>query len=401
MFRSLWISALACVLFWSPLSAQEPSAPAIAIPEFSEIRDRGRAVEVTLALSKGVPFRLRLVEDPVELQIELQGASLSALAVPELDKSEEVAGLSATPVSANWSRLSVEFERPHAIETAQMRVDEASGAAVLQIILRAISRSEFAALSEPRSETMVLPAAPRTRQQGDRALIIVLDPGHGGFDPGAQNGGYSEAVLMLTFARELREKLVRSGTFEVILTRNADSFVPLPERVAIARRARADAFISLHADALAAGRATGATVYTLSDEGSDEASQILAERMDRADLLAGVDLSGADDAVATVLMELARAETRPRSELLAGHLVSQMDLALGGMHKRPRAQADFSVLRAPDIPSALVELGFLTSDSDLENLLNPYWRDQASEGILRALQGWALDDAASAALIRQ
>jgi N-acetylmuramoyl-L-alanine amidase len=404
MRKSLWTSVLALVLtLGAPLAvaAQDTSALARLIPQFSNIRNRGRALEVTLALSQAVPYRLRLVDGPIALQVELQDTSLAGTVLGEVLSTDTVTEASVDETAPGWSRLSLTLKRPHSIESAEMLVDAQSGAAILRVILRPTSRSEYAEIAEARPQVPPQPAAPHTRQLGERALTIVLDPGHGGFDPGAQNGGYSEAVLMLTFARELREKLIRAGNFEVVLTRNADQFVALPERVAIARRAGADAFISLHADALQEGRATGATVYTLSDEGSDEASALLADRLDRADLLAGVDLSGADDAVATVLMDMARTETRPRSEALAGHMVAEIDAALGGMHKRPRLKADFSVLRAPDIPSVLVELGFLTSDGDLANLLNPLWRDQAAEGILAALQNWTLDDAAAAALVRR
>ncbi len=371
------------------------------IPGFSEIRDRGRAVEITLAFDRATPHRLRLVQDPIALQIELQDTGLGPLDAARLRQSAAVTDLTATPAAPDWTRMELALSRPHSIEVAEMRVDAASGAAVLRITLRPTSRTEYAALVQPRPDPVTATETGRGRQLGDRPLVIVLDPGHGGFDPGAQNGGFSEAVLMLTFARELREKLVRAGPYEVILTRNADTFVPLPERVAIARRAGADAFLSLHADALVEGRATGATVYTLSAEGSDTASEVLAERLDRADLLAGVDLSGAEDAVAVALMDLARTETTPRSEALADHMVRGLDAALGAMHKRPRLRADFSVLRAPDIPSVLVELGFLSSDDDLQNLLNPDWRDQAANGILAALEAWALDDAAQAGLVRQ
>ncbi len=403
MRNPLWISALALVLSLAsvPAVAQEAAQQSRLLPQFSEIRDRGRALEITLAFSQAVPYRVRLVDDPIALQLEFRDTTLVPLAPQASLSSADVTGIEAQDAGPGWARLSLTLDRPHSVEAAEMRIDPASGAAALRITLRPTSRSEFAEIAEARPDPPAQTQAPRTRQQGDRALTIVLDPGHGGFDPGAQNGGYSEAVLMLTFARELREKLIRAGNFEVILTRNADQFVPLPERVAIARRAGADAFISLHADALQEGRARGATVYTLDDEGSDAASSLLAERLDRADLLAGVDLSGADDAVAAVLMDMARAETRPRSEALAGHMVTGIDEALGGMHKRPRLKADFSVLRAPDIPSVLVELGFLTSDGDLANLLNPLWRDQAAGGIVTALQGWALDDAAAGALVRQ
>src|SRR5690606_32624894 len=144
---------------------------------------------------------------------------------------------------------------------------------------------------------------------------------------------------MLRFARDLRRVLEETGRVKVVLTREEDAFVPLQERVTVARRARADVFLTLHADDLAEGRDSGATVYTLSDEARDDASRLLAERHDRADLLAGVDLADQDDVIAGVLMDMARLHTTPRSERLAGTLVRGLAERTGELHKRPRLRA--------------------------------------------------------------
>jgi len=185
------------------------------------------------------------------------------------------------------------------------------------------------------------------------------------------------------------------------MTRDDDIFVPLEMRVSIARMAGADVFISLHADALAEGRARGATIYTLSEIASDVASEKLAERHDRGDLLAGVDLTEHDDRIARVLMELARNETQPRSDRLADALVAGLHDTIGPLYKRPRLEASFSVLKAADIPSVLIELGFLSSETDRENLTSEDWRAAAALGIRDALLAWAAADAAEAELLRQ
>lgn len=169
----------------------------------------------------------------------------------------------------------------------------------------------------------------------------------------------------------------------------------------MARAAGADIFLSLHADALAEGRANGATVYTLAEEATDIASQKLAERHDRADLLAGVDLSETGDEVALVLMDMARVETRPRSDALADAIVEGIREATGSTYKTPRLEAGFSVLKAPDIPSVLIELGFLSSKRDREKMVDPEWRRQAAEGIRNAILDWALEDTAAQDRLRQ
>jgi len=223
---------------------------------------------------------------------------------------------------------------------------------------------------------------------------VVLDPGHGGIDPGAEKDGQTEARLMLTFARELKEALLRDGRFKVVMTRDDDVFVPLETRMTIARAAGADVFLSLHADALAEGEAQGATVYTLADEASDAAAQALAERHDRDDLLAGLDLSAQDDLVVTVLMDMARTETQPRVDRLAAALVGAIKGAELRMHRHPHQEGGFSVLKSPDIPSALVEVGFLSSARDLKRLTDPDWRARMVTALVAGLGAWAEEDAA-------
>ncbi len=223
----------------------------------------------------------------------------------------------------------------------------------------------------------------------------------GGIDPGAERDGANEKNLMLLFAFDLRDALLRVDGVDVVLTREDDRFVSLERRVAIAHQEGADVFLSLHADALSEGHAHGAVLYTLSDEASDEASALLAERHNRADLLAGVDLTGSDDVIADVLLDLARMETQPRTEAMARSLVEALDKAGVPLNRRPYRAAAFSVLKAADIPSVLLEIGFLSSDRDLANLSDPIWRRKAAAGIRDGLQAWMITDDAARSLVRQ
>ncbi|WP_372834077.1 N-acetylmuramoyl-L-alanine amidase family protein, partial [Puniceibacterium confluentis] len=279
-----------------------------------------------------------------------------------------------------------------------------TGAAELLLRLGAADRAAFdARAGAPQDPRWDLPPASAVRPvpQGAGPVVVMIDPGHGGIDPGAEAGSASEADLMLTFARELREVLLRAGGFEVAMTRDTDSFISLEGRVALAHAAGADVFVSLHADSIDEGIARGAAVYTLAEDASDAASAALAERHDRDDLLAGVDLSGADDRVANVLLDLARLDNTPRSQAMAQHLLDGIRNAVGRVHKRPLRQAGFSVLKAADIPSALIELGFLSTAGELANLQDPAWRAGMAAGIRDGLQAWALEDAALARLRRQ
>jgi N-acetylmuramoyl-L-alanine amidase len=274
-------------------------------------------------------------------------------------------------------------------------------------MLRNSDAAEFAARSgAPRDPAFDLPppeviARAPLRRVGEDPLVVVLDPGHGGIDPGAERDGLTEKALMLTFARELQEVLLRDGGFEVVLTRTDDSFVSLDRRVDIAHAAGGQIFVSLHADALSEGQAHGATLYLLSESASDEASAALAERHDRDDLLAGIDLTGQDDRIASVLMDLARQETQPRSERLAHALVAGIGAGDLPLNSRPIRSAAFSVLRAPDIPSVLLEVGFLSSQRDLKNLRDPAWRARMAEAIREGLLLWVAEDATLSDLVRQ
>ena len=199
---------------------------------------------------------------------------------------------------------------------------------------------------------------------------------------------------MLGFARELKEVLLRTGAFKVILTRDEDVFVPLEARMSMARAAGADVFLSLHADALSEGEAVGAAIYTLSQEASEKAGAALAERHNRDDLLAGVDLTGQDDLVATILMDMARTETMPRTARLAAALEEAISTAKLKMHRSPLQTGGFSVLKSPDIPSVLIELGFLSSARDLARLSDAKWRSSMAEAIRNALLMWSQEDTA-------
>lgn len=373
-----------------PAAGQELSGLARFDPAASGI-DGG---EVTLALSQPVPWRVRVLADPPRVVLDFREVDWTGLgAMPRA--GGEVLDLRAGVFRAGWSRLVLLLSEPMLVDQAEMLTD---GSTVLSLTLRAAEATEFAALAaqpEPPEWAMPAPAdLPDVRPRGIGPLVVVLDPGHGGIDPGAERDGQTEASLMLTFARELKEMLVRDGAFAVVMTREEDVFVPLETRISIARAAGAAVFVSLHADAIAEGEAVGATIYTLSEDATDEAAAALAERHDRDDLLAGVDLTEQDDLVATVLMDMARTETAPRTERLSAALEAAIKAADLKMHRHPRQQAGFSVLKSPDIPSVLVELGFLSSARDLARLMDPDWRAKMAGALVAALKTWAAEDAA-------
>ncbi|MCR8725694.1 N-acetylmuramoyl-L-alanine amidase [Frigidibacter sp. ROC022] len=403
----VWLLALG-LLAGLPGAGRAETLTALAhpVPGQAVVQDRGAGVELSLGLSQGVPWRLFTLADPWRLVLDFSQVDWTGFDAEAFDRSEHVLAVRTGGLGPGWSRMVLELDGPMKVAQAALSGAEPAGP-VLGLSLEPQDAEAFrAAAGVPESARFTLPedarppATPIRRQDGSRPVMVVLDPGHGGVDPGAEHGGEVEAKLMLTFALELQEVLLRAG-FEVLLTRHDDSFVPLEARVSIARAAGADVFLSLHADAVTEGVAHGATVYTLAENASDSASRKLAERHDREDLLAGVDLTDQDDVIAGVLMDLARLETQPRSERLADALVAGLRRSIGALHKRPRLEADFSVLKAPDIPSVLLELGFLSSARDRKRLTDPAWRARAAAGIRDALLAWAKADAAEARLVRK
>lgn len=387
--------------------AQELGALARFDVEASSVREKWRGLAIELTLTQGVPWRIYSLDNPRRLIMDFREVDWGGRTTMPFEAGERISDVRMGRFQPGWTRMVVDLAAPLALKNAAMSVDEATGIAVLRADLELVSEEAYSARSgTPQSAGWGVPEAAdvakaRVRQTGDGILTVVLDPGHGGIDPGAERDGYSEKDLMLTFAREVKDHLLRAGQMQVILTREDDSFVSLESRLAITRHAEADLFISFHADALGEGHAHGATVYTLSETASDDASAALAERHDRDDLLAGVNLEGQDDTIANVLMELARLENHPRSENLANAVVLGLDQAGAPLHKVPRRGAGFSVLKAPDIPSVLVEVGFLSSDRDRNNLIDPDWRADMAAAIAQAVQSWSTSDAATGELIRQ
>ena len=402
------LSILAAIFLTSTAMAQDFSGLARIDASESQLRDaRHGGVTLTLSLSQGVPWRIFQLDDPRRLVLDFREIDWRGFVGAELGQAKGVVDLRYGQFRPGWSRIVLDLKEPLIIDKAGLLVNEVDGSALLNVDLTLAEPDAYAARSgaphDPRWD-LPEPAAvkPAREPQPDWApIVIVLDPGHGGIDPGAEREGAQEKDLMLRFAREIRDTLRRSGGFEVVMTRDEDTFVSLRRRVSIAHEAEADVFISLHADSLQQGHASGATVYTLSDDASDKASAILAERHDRADILAGVDLTGADDRVADVLLDLARMETQPRTNLLAGILVQSMKDASGTLNTKPLRQAGFSVLKAADIPSVLIEVGFLSSKDDLERLNDPNWRAIMAGGIRDGLLKWRNQDKVLRDLVRQ
>lgn len=393
-----FLAGVVALLMAGAAAGQELAALAQVDAGRSRIAADGAAVTVELQISQPVPWRVRLLDQPPRLVLDMREVDwrgVDGIVPPD----GRVRGVRAGVLRPGWSRLVVELDGPYRIAVSAMETAEA-GARVAIRLERTTAGAFAAEAGRPEPPEWTLPPArtPAPVEGGTGPLVVVLDPGHGGIDPGAERDGLAEADLMLAFAREMKEALLRGGGVAVVLTREDDVFVPLEARTSIARAVGADLFISLHADALAEGEAAGATLYTLADEASDAASAALAERHDRDDLLAGVDLTAQDDVVATVLMDMARRATAPQTDRLAGALETAIRAAGIGMHPVPRQEAAFSVLKSPDVPSVLIELGFLSSAGDRARLADPDWRARMAAALAAGVRAWADDEAARVSL---
>ncbi|WP_412554287.1 N-acetylmuramoyl-L-alanine amidase [Shimia sp. MIT1388] len=409
MGRVFW--AFIMMVWASVASAQEQGFSALARLDRAEsgLSEGWRgAAELKLSLSQGVPWRVFTLDAPRRVVLDFKEIDWEDLSADELGSVEGIEAVRFGAYRPGWSRMVLDLARPFAVESAGMVVEEATGKARLELVLAPSDALGFAktagAPHDPRWDLPVpadTTAIAREAKPDWAPTVVVIDPGHGGIDPGAERDGAQEKDLMLLFARELRDVLRRAGGFEVVLTRDEDAFVSLEGRVAIAHQAQADVFLSLHADSLSQGNAKGATIYTLSEEASDAASALLAERHDRADILSGVDLSGADDEVTDVLLDLARLETEPRTMMLAETLVGELKKTTVRLNRKPLRTGGFSVLKAADVPSVLVELGFMSSQQDLANLQDAGWRAAMAAGLRDGLLAWVVEDKAARALVRQ
>jgi N-acetylmuramoyl-L-alanine amidase len=237
---------------------------------------------------------------------------------------------------------------------------------------------------------------------GDPRPMIVIDPGHGGIDSGTKSfSGQDEKDVVLAFGLMLRGKLEKTGKYRVAMTRDDDTFVPLHERVRFARTRKAALFISIHADSIprSEGQAEGASVYTLSEHASDAEAASLAEAENRSDAIAGVDLSSEPDDVANILIDLAQRETKVFSLQFARTLVGELK-PVTPLHVHPLKSAGFIVLKAPDVPSVLVELGYMTTKSDLVHLMSQEWRSRTADSLVQAVNTFFAPRLAGAAAAR-
>jgi N-acetylmuramoyl-L-alanine amidase len=296
-------------------------------------------------------------------------------------------------VMQGGSRIVIDLTRPARVEKVVVLEPANDQPARLVVELSPVEREAFmrTIVVENRApEVAHRPERQADAKSEDARPLVVIDPGHGGIDNGTKaSSGETEKALVLEFGLLLRDKIEKAGKYQVVMTRTDDTFVALADRVNFARAHHAALFISIHADALARGEgdAQGATIYTLSETASDSAAARLAETENRADVIAGLDLTAEPNDIADILIDLARRETKTFSVQFARSVAGEMR-NVARLHKDPLKSAGFRVLKAPDIPSVLVELGYLSNQDDLEALSSDTWRKRTADALKRAIDNF-------------
>lgn len=342
-----------------------------------------------LILQSDVPLqhtKLLRLSGPDRVVIDFQTLATSSIALPPAG-SRVVSGIRFGQFDAATSRVVLDLKAP--VEEVAVSSYQAGGVVVDLRTLVAAARVEPQQQSQSEPAAAPVPEAPRAYDTvQDEKPLIVIDAGHGGQDPGAIGAHKTyEKHVTLAMARTLRQALLRTGRYRVALTRDSDTFIMLGERVNIARKLKADMFVSLHADSNPRPDAKGFSIYTISDTASDEEAAALAKRENAVDDLSGMDLGDVDKDVADILIDLAARETKTKSAQLADIIVEAMHPKITKL-TRPHRYAGFRVLKAPDIPSVLIELGFLTNAVDEKLLQSQEYRELVTASIAKGIDAY-------------
>jgi N-acetylmuramoyl-L-alanine amidase len=363
-----------------------------------------RQTRFVLDLDKTIQFRAFALADPYRVVVDMPQVSFQLAAGTGTAGRGLIKAFRYGLVMPGGSRIVFDLTGPARVANSYV-LDAANGQPPRLVLeLEEVDRTTFvqslAAESRPELKPAIADAAdiavaaepaapPKPAAPPDLRPVVVIDPGHGGIDNGTQSSGESEKNLVLGFGLALRDRIEKSAKYRVVMTRNDDTFIPLADRVRIARNQSAALFVSIHADALPRreGDAQGATIYTLSDRASDAEAERLAEAENKADAIGGVNLTEEPTDVADILIDLAQRETRTFSNRFARLLMGEMKSTVR-MHKHPLKSAGFKVLKAPDVPSVLIELGYVSNKGDLEHLVSENWRSRTVGSMAQAIDAF-------------
>lgn len=375
--------APACVL-------ADDAAPPVAVA--ARVVESSDSAKLTFDLSAPVNAAAHPMVDPDRIVVDLGEVNFQVDPSVGLASAKRDAIIKAFRFGLfepGKSRIVIDLGRPACVGKVETtRIAKGAAPSRLSIELKRCDPSVFAAAARQVADGAAsAPSAPvADADPNSGPPVIVLDPGHGGVDGGAYGGGATEKTIVYQYALELKRRLEALNRFKVVLTRNGDQYVSLEDRVRIGREANAALFVSIHADAVSEGGAdvSGATVYTCSERASDAEAARIAEHENAADKAAGADRKAEPPQVADILFDLKRRETRTYAHMFSRGVIQQLQGATRLNHN-PERSAGFVVLKAPDFPSVLVELGYLSNPQDVRSLTSPEWRAKTAAAMASAI----------------
>lgn len=402
LYRSFWALKLCLAVALAVFAGQTQDAQAAASASAIRIGEHPDKTRIVIDLDADVSYRIYRLADPYRIVVDLPEIDWKLTKKNRLLKHGIIRGLRYGRFRPGASRIVFDLGGPARIAKTFMIPPRNNNGFRLVIDLMPQTRAAFLAslkLRAPRRKSPALKTANRAKTalgtprpkswpgKGEK-FLIVIDPGHGGLDPGAigVNGTYEKNVT-LAFARQLRKILQSTGRYTVRLTRNDDRFISLRNRVMFARKHRANLFISIHVDSIADARFRGGGIYTLSEKASDKEAAALAAKENRADVIAGVDLTIHNDQVASILIDLTQRETMNFSARFAERLIPELKPYVH-LRNKPHRFAGFRVLKAPDVPSVLIELGYLSNRQDEKMLTSVKARGKIAKSMVRAIDGY-------------
>ena len=376
-----------------------PAADAAGLPVATAARLAGDETRTRFVadLTAPVGYTVYVMANPYRVMIDLPQVSFSLPAGAGDEGQGLVTQYRYGPVDNGHSRIVMDTAGPVLIDKAFLLKPKDGQPARIVVDLVKTTREAFDAKlaaedgSDSASATPADTPAPAAAGDGGQPAgrerkLVVIDPGHGGIDPGAIGVGKTrEKDVVLAFGLKLKKILEDTGNIDVVMTRSDDSFLTLRDRVKVARDKQADLFIAIHADTVRAGDVRGATIYTLSEKASDAEAEALAHKENRADIIAGIDLETENQEVTNILIDLAQRESKTHSLVFAKKAVAELGpvTAFTGV---PMRSAGFMVLKAPDVPSVLVELGYLSNRQDESQLTSPAWQEKVAGAMGKAVE---------------
>ena len=364
-----------------------------------EIVAKGRMTRLFVELTAETGFTATVLADPYRVVIDLADVGFDLPPGAGHMSKGLIRQVRYGVVEKGKSRIVIDTDGPVLIKRSQLLPKKGKSKPRIAIDLVGTTAEAFSAAqlqdeaaSSPET-TASLPVIMPAIKPGDvpelprdkGRKVIVIDPGHGGIDPGALSPSKTkEKDVVFAFALELKKELEQNARYVVRMTRTEDRFMTLTDRVAFTRKAGADLFIAIHADTVRGKTANGTTLYTLSDTASDEEAAALALKENKTDIIAGIDLAAEEGAVADVLIELVQRESKNHANLFSRRALEELK-GVTTMTGKPLRSAGFMVLKSPDVPSVLIELGYLSSKDDEQKLKTPSWRNKMAAALVKAV----------------